>query len=345
MSEVAPGTAHISQEVTVATLSAAQVQQFEDEGYLVVEGLFDPAEDLAPIIAEYEMVLDRLASDLFAAGRISQTYAGLPFSERLIEIYVESGQVHAQYFDFSLPQTGISHDTPFWAGPAVFRILRSPKILDAIESLIGPEIYSNPVQHIRLKPPEHLTPKDPKTGQIQLGATPWHQDQGVITAEADDSDIITVWFPLTEASIENGCLAVAPRSHREGLLPHCPASAENRTGFGVHIKQQLVDGRLVTPLPMAPGTALFMTKRTIHCSLPNKSDHVRFSFDLRYNPIGQATGRSDFPGFVARSRQRPESELRDPAAWNNLWVEARRSLAERENPAFNRWDPNSPACA
>jgi phytanoyl-CoA hydroxylase len=83
------------------------------------------------------------------------------------------------------------------------------------------------VQHVRLKPPERLVPKDPTTGQIQLGAPPWHQDNGVVTEDADETDMITVWFPLTEATIENGCLAVAPRSHTEGLLPHCPASAEN----------------------------------------------------------------------------------------------------------------------
>ena len=52
----------------------------------------------------------------------------------------ESGKVHAQYFDFSLPQDGITETTPFWTGPAVFNTIRSPKILDAIESIIGSEI-------------------------------------------------------------------------------------------------------------------------------------------------------------------------------------------------------------
>ena len=46
-------------------------------------------------------------------------------------------------------------DTPFWTGPAVFALLRNQAILDAVESLIGPEIYANPVQHVRIKPPEH----------------------------------------------------------------------------------------------------------------------------------------------------------------------------------------------
>lgn len=329
----------------MASLSADQIKQFNREGFLVVEDLLDPVRDLDPVIAEYEIVLDRLANELFAAGSISSTYSDLPFAERIVQIYRESGKVHAQYFDFSLPQNGITEDTPFWTGEAVFNTICSPEILDAIESLIGPEIYSNPTQHVRLKPPEHLTPIDPTTGQVQLGATPWHQDNGVLLDDADESDIITVWFPLTDATIENGCLAVVPFSHEDGLLPHCPASADNRSGFGVHIKERHFNADGSLPLPMKRGSALFMTKRTVHCSLPNVSDNLRFSFDLRYNPIGQNTGRSMFPGFVARSRSKPESELHDPETWTNLWLEARRAIAAGEQPRFNRWDPFSPSCA
>jgi ectoine hydroxylase-related dioxygenase (phytanoyl-CoA dioxygenase family) len=329
----------------VGFLSTEQIDHFQTEGYLVVENVLDPVRDLDPVIAEYEIVLDRLANELHASGKISSTYDDLPFSDRLTKIYAESGKVHAQYFDFSLPQDGITEQTPFWTGPAVFNTLVNDGILDTIESLIGPEIYSNPVQHVRLKPPERLTPVDPETGLPQLGATPWHQDNGVINPEADETDIITVWFPLTEATIENGCLAVVPKSQESGLLPHCPADAKNKSGFGVHIREKLFDAASAVPLPMKRGSALFMTKRTIHSSLSNNSDHIRWSFDLRYNPIGAPTGRGMFPGFVARSRQNPQSELRNPDDWTAMWTEARRALSKGENPSFNRWDPNSPSCA
>src|SRR5262245_55084337 len=142
----------------MAPLTAEQVEQFHREGYLIVEDLFDPEADIAPIIEEYKEVLDNLSNELYAKGEIASTYADLPFGQRLIEIYKESGKVHAQYFDFSLPQADVKEDTPFWVGPAVFNALRNEKLLDAVESIIGPEIYSKPVQHVRLKPPEHLTP-------------------------------------------------------------------------------------------------------------------------------------------------------------------------------------------
>ena len=115
----------------MAQLTPAQVAQFAEQGYLVVEGLFDPPADLDPIIEEYKGVLDRLAQDLLARGEITSLYADLPFGDRLIRIYQESGKVHAQYFDFSLPQGGVCADTPMWVGPAVFAALTNPRLLDA----------------------------------------------------------------------------------------------------------------------------------------------------------------------------------------------------------------------
>ena len=124
----------------MAGLTQEQVAQFHREGYLVVEGLFDPVTDIAPVVAEYHAVLDTLADDLYAKGQISSTFAELPFSRRLIEIFKESGKVHAQYFDFSLHGANVTDQTQFWVGPAVFEMLRNPKLLDAVESIIGPEL-------------------------------------------------------------------------------------------------------------------------------------------------------------------------------------------------------------
>ena len=176
------------------SLTREQVDRFNADGYLVVDDLLSPQHDIDPIVAEYAGVLETLARDLHERGVIPTTYSELPFGPRAIRVFQESGSVHAQYFDFSLPAT-VSPDTPLWAGPAVFHALRNERLLDAVESLIGGEIYSNPIQHVRIKPPEAVTPTDAE-GRIQLGATPWHQDNGVQTEEADETEMITVWFPL-----------------------------------------------------------------------------------------------------------------------------------------------------
>ena len=324
----------------MAHLREDQVLQFKDQGYLLVKGGLDPEDDLDPIIEEYKGVLENLAQELHERGDISSTYEDLPFGERLTRIYAERGKVYSQYFDFSLPQGGVREDTPIWVGPAVFAAMRNERLLDAVESIIGPEIYSNPVQHVRIKPPEPLTPKNPDTGLVQLGITPWHQDNGVVLPEADETEILTVWFPLLDTTVENGCLSLLPFSHREGLLLHCPGQ------MGLEIPDEVFPKEDALPMPMERGDVLFLHCLTCHTSLSNLSDHIRWSFDLRYSPIGQPTGRGRFPGFVARSRKDPDSELRDPKVWAQMWFETRKSMAEENyNDPFNRWSADDPVCA
>jgi phytanoyl-CoA hydroxylase len=323
------------------TSSRSQQDQFEREGYVLVRGAIDVNRWITPIMREYESVLDRLAEHLLLSGRITSLYDDLPFGERLVEICAESNETNAQFFDFSLPQAGIRHDTPMWHGPAVFDMLRCAELLDLVEGFIGPEIYSNPVQHVRIKVPETREARDPVTGALKMGATNWHQDNGVVLPEADDTQMLTVWFPLTHVGIEHGCLQVVPGSHRRGLMTHCPAGPG-----GLQVPEHVGPRDGALPLPMDPGDVLFVHKLTLHNSLPNMSDEVRISFDLRYNPIGQPTGRDAFPGFVARSRRSPESELRDPEEWSRAWIAAREQLADAgyDRP-FNRWRADEPVCA
>jgi phytanoyl-CoA hydroxylase len=320
-------------------LTAAQRAQFEEEGYLLVEDLLDPVADIRPVLDEYAGVLDGIARQLYEEGVIGSAYASLPLIERLVAVCAESGRNFPQEFDFSLPQSGIRTDTPIHVGPAVFRTLAHPRLLDLVEDLIGPEIYSNPVQHSRFKLPQRAVAAGSHNGLVSK--IPWHQDNGVIMPEADEGTILTVWLPLTRATVENGCLQVVPRSHRDGLTQHCP------TPLGIAIPDRLVAVQEAVAVPMRPGSALLMTQRTVHSSLDNvTADDVRISMDLRYQPVGQPTGRPAFApaGFVARSRAHPETELHDPAVWARNWYAVRAALAE-DNPVFNRWKAGETGCA
>jgi phytanoyl-CoA hydroxylase len=147
---------------------------------------------------------------------------------------------------------------------------------------------------------------------------------------------------VTDATTENGCLCVVPRSHDRGLVTHCPGRGERRKGL--HIPDTL-RGPDYTPVPIKRGGVLFLHRRTMHASLRNLSDGVRWSFDLRYQPIGQPTGRPWFPSFVVRSRQHPETEVHDPAVWADLWRATRRRLAAQPPEGkFNRWTGEEAVC-
>src|SRR5258708_36527848 len=116
-----------------------------------------------------------------------------------------------------MPQKGGKTDTRIFTGRGMFRVLSNPRLLDLVESVIGPEIFSCPVQHTRMKLPKRAV-ADPANGLI--GKIPWHQDNGVLMPEADESSILTVWMPVTESTVANGCMQVIPRSHRRALFDH-----------------------------------------------------------------------------------------------------------------------------
>ena len=334
----------------MVTASKQLTEDFARQGFAKVEGVLDPKTVLDPIIEEYHGVLDNLASDLFGAGKIKSKYEELSFGARVIKIYQETGQAHNQYFDFSLPFQGVKEDTPFWTGPAVFNAFVNERLLNLVEELIGPEIYSNPVQHVRIKPPEKFLPKN-ELGMPVIGPTAWHQDHGVVTKEADDTNMITVWFSLTDTPVESGPLRVVPFSHDDGLLTHCLDYDGNGPEFrgGRQIPQRLFDKDQAVPLPTKRGDVIFLNKELVHGSLSNVSDRIRWSFDLRYNPIGQNTGREVFPGFIARSRSNPELQLRDPAKWRQMWLDTRSRMANINQDGmadvpFGRWADGHPDC-
>ncbi|MBO0848069.1 MAG: phytanoyl-CoA dioxygenase family protein [Pseudonocardia sp.] len=312
-------------------------QQLDELGYLVVEDILDPRRDLQPILDEYAEVLDRLADMLYAAGSIPDTYADLPFGPRLIQITREHGASLSQHFDISLPQAGIRSDTPMHLGPACFRLLTNPRLLDLAAELVGPDILVSPVGHVRIKLPEGTI----ENGDGQMAQIPWHQDNGVILSEADESNVLTVWVPINEATVDNGCMRVIPTARGGDLRDHCPSIRR-----GAHIPDRRIDDHDAVTLPMKRGSVLLMHPRTVHSSLGNTTtDQVRISMDLRYQPVGQPTGRPMFPPFVARSAAHPDTEMHDPERWADMWRNARARLAAEPPSAFNRWDANSPVCA
>ena len=324
------------------TLTAEQLQQLELEGYLLVKGALDPKLDIEPVEREFAAILERVAQGLHAAGKIPQTHDDLPFEERFIALATESPEPLIPNFEIALPNGGFTAETPINCGPATFNLLRSPRILDLVEPLIGGEIFCNPVQHTRIKLPPSVHSAS-RSGNL-TDATQWHQDQGVVLAEADRTQTITIWAAMTDADEENGCLIYERSSHRDGLGFHCPANSPNKK-FAVAIPDEWIDESRALPVPAERGDVLIHLPLTKHGSLTNTSDRIRWSFDLRYHPVGQPTGRPMFPGFVARSRAHPETELRDHVAWKALWENARARILAGPMPELHRWTTDAAACA
>ena len=319
-------------------LDAAARDRLAEDGYLVLPGLLDRERDLGPLRSEYHSLLDAVARRLHAEGAVTSSYADLPFDRRFCALVGEMGGALMNHMDICLPQRDIDANSQVHCGPAAFGLLTNPRLLDAVEQIVGPEIYANPTQHVRIKPPEECLAGD-TTIVGEIARAVWHQDLATVMPEADGSRMLTVWIPITSSTRENGCLLVAPGSHKKGLATHCHDPRANYSRQA--IPEDLVGDRRVA-LEMEPGDVLFLTKLTMHASLPNLSRDVRWSVDLRYQPVGEPTGRPWFPGFVARSRAAPESVLPDAEAWAALWREARDRLTASPPSSFQRWPQGNP---
>ena len=283
-------------------LSDEQIHFYDVEGYLIIRNFLDDG-DLRPTIEAMERKVDVIAHDLLAHGKIDDLMADQPFEHRLAELFRDLTDE-----DFLKFGRG-------WRDrdPGYYEIMANPKILDAIESLIGPEIFSNPVYNTR-----------PKVPRVAAGAVPWHQDKSY-WPDSNANPVITVWIPFVEANLENGCLFFMPRTHRQRVKSWHKESYSG-TGFLEIDSEHIPAGREPIPLLVDTGDIVLFNDRCIHMSKVNHSDTVRWSLDLRYQPTDQDPMLGHGVGFLARSQLYPERVVtRDD------WIALR---MERATPAL-----------
>ena len=297
-------------------LTPQQIDQFWTEGYLVIEDALDDG-DIDPVVEEYAAWIDRRARELHAAGKLTQLYADEPFERRLASITAECAEIYDDV------------DIDHMRGRATFEFLRNDHLMDAIEGILGAEITCNPIQHVRAKLPDSLqTPQSEGDGRdnnqrVNENVAPLHQDAQVHLEEADSTFILTVWLPMADSTLDNGCLEVFPRVHKDEMV---------YWGGGFGVSDEHMSERQAVPLPMSKGSVILMHKLTPHRSGPNTTDGIRWSMDLRYQKTGTPTGRSFYPDFVTRSRASPGSVYDDYTEWAYQWEAALEKYPPRGRP-------------
>lgn len=264
-------------------LTDEQVAFYDREGFLVLESYLND-DDLAGARAAMTLKVDTIARELLRDGKVTDTLDREPFKYRLAKLF-------RGLSDNDFNKYGRSWRDRF---SGYFELMSNRIIIDAVESLIGPEIFANPVYNAR-----------PKVPGVAAGAVPWHQDRSY-WPDANSNPVITVWIPLVDSTHENGCLHVWPRTHRTRVLKY---HHELHTGTGyieIDADQMSQLKREAIALPVPAGSAILFNDRNIHSSTPNNSDHVRWSVDLRYQPTDQDPMSRHGAGFLARSHKHPE---------------------------------------
>jgi hypothetical protein len=294
---------------TAKSLSTEQKSRFETEGYLIVPDIFVP-DDLEPVRQELDALIRTTARTLHATGVVPALHEEAGFDRQLAHIRAESPDAATAVLKALTGNGGGGH-----TGKAMFDLIRHPKLLAAVESLVGPEIVGSSVYRVR-----------PKLPGLASGVVPWHQDSGYMAVHCDRHLIVTCWVPLVDADEANGCMRILPRAHRAGIVTHYTGGP---AGFLVIDDQDLpLPPDRSVPAPCPRGGVIFMWNSTPHCSTPNHTDHIRWSVDLRYQAaavpsnvglVPDPAATTLQPGFevacyapeadfVVQSREHPERE-------------------------------------
>ena len=250
---------------SIATLTPTQVADFHKHGFLAVDRLVAPAE---------VETMRGLYDELFAN---------------------KAGREVGDHFDLA----GADEDD----APAVLQQILSPSRyapafgeLACLQTALamatqllgeGTEAQGN---HAILKP-------------AGMGAaTPWHQDEAYWSPDLD-YNALSVWIPLQDATLENGCMHFIPGSHRSDVLPHHPINHDPRV-HGLELDDP-IDATRAVACPLPAGGATFHLARTLHYAGENKTDQPRRVYIMMFGtPPKPAVATRTFPWLDARQTAR-----------------------------------------
>lgn len=161
------------------------------------------------------------------------------------------------------PQRNKSHLLFKW----VDDLMRHPRILDAVEDLIGSDLLCwNTIFWIK----EANSPS----------FVSWHQD--VRYWGLDTSELVTAWLALSPATEASGCMKVLPGSHRGPVLPHRDEyHDDNMLTRGQEIAVE-VDESKTAPMALAAGQASLHNVGLAHASGPNRTGDRRIGLSMHY---------------------------------------------------------------
>lgn len=164
-------------------------------------------------------------------------------------------------------------------------IVRHPRILDAVEDVLGPDllVWSASFFTKEAGDPAYVS---------------WHQDSTYWGLS--DPDVVTAWIAFSDSVPENGCMRVMPGTHRYEQLPHKDTFAEKNLLTRGQEVQVDVDPSQAVDVVLQPGEMSLHHVLLVHGSEANHSNRRRIGFAIRYVPtyVRQIAGHRDSAQLV-----------------------------------------------
>ena len=249
--------------MTSGRLTADELSCLDRNGYVVRENVFRPSE-VADITGACEDLVARLIQDRQLKRYKAGSYVFAPDLERNVMIKWEGDSDIVHGIE---PFAHLEPKLKAWA--------LDPRFTTPMQDFVGDTNPGLFTEKLNLKRPGHG------------GINPLHQDYPYWLDSADaPARVATAMLFLDDATLENGCLQVAPGSHRAGQW-------HNRTdsdAFGANeIDAAAYADVEMQPLPLKAGSVVMFGSFLVHKSEPNRSTKQRRALLFSYQPAGHRT--------------------------------------------------------
>ena len=227
-----------------AAVTDAHVAQFHAQGFLVVENAFSAQEVQDGLDGLYRLLSGEVAE--FDGIHYERASAGMAVEE----LPPQQKQDYVRKFMHFVDYDHRLHD-----------LAHHPQLLTLVQRLIGdsPVLFQDMAL---LKPPRMGREK------------PWHQDHAYFRIDLE-AKVVGCWLALDEATVENGCMVIAPGSHLQGPVVHF-----QRRDW--QICDTDVDNSGALAVPLKPGGLLIFQSLLHHGTPPNRTAQRRRALQFHY---------------------------------------------------------------
>jgi hypothetical protein len=149
--------------------------------------------------------------------------------------------------------------------PWLCEIVRHPRLLDAVEDLIGPDIlcWGSTFFTKKANDPRFIS---------------WHTDSFIYGFEP--AETVTAWLGFNDSSLGSGCLKYIPGSHKTIAQHEIRPDPNNLASLGQNVIDVPEDKAVDAVL--RAGQVVFHHESVVHSSTPNRSHHPRIGFSIHY---------------------------------------------------------------
>lgn len=250
-------------------ISSEQKQLFEEQGFLLLEGFYDVAQDIEPLQRAIHriigLVIDKYHPDI--------SHQQEPFDSGYIELITRDRRLGGVIYDAVKQLPEFVQLSSSKKNVGVMKALRDSETIGIARSGDGIRI-NNPHE------PEYMAP--------------WHQE---FPSQFRSLDGVVFWSPLHAITSDMGAVEICVGSHKQGIRPVYYENQQEKdtkgSAYGLAMweaEKAVAPYEKIAPLTKA-GDLLLMDFLTLHQSGYNSSKQARWSMQLRYFNFEDATGR------------------------------------------------------